>query len=120
MAKVLVQITSGPEHATKAALGFLVARAALDEGHDVTVFLAADGVHFVRRPVVEALAGLGGGSLSDVVDAVKNGGATFYASKMSLGARGIPEEEAATLGAQMGTPNALVQLSIDADSTLSY
>ena len=120
MAKVMVQIVSGPEHATRAALGFLVAQGALDDGHDVTVFLAADGVQWVNRPLVEAIAGLGGGKLSDNVDALKNGGASFYASKMSLGARGVSEDKAAELGAEMGTPSKLVELSLDSDTVLVY
>ena len=120
MAKVMVQIVSGPEHATRAALGFLVAQGALDDGHDVTVFLAADGVQWVNRPLVEAIAGLGGGKLSDNVDALKNGGASFFASKMSLGARGVSEDKAAELGAEMGTPSRLVQIALESDATLVY
>ena len=120
MAKVMVQILSGPEHATRAALGFMVAQGALEEGHEVTVFLAADGVHWVNRAVSEAIAGLGGGKLSDNIDALKNGGASFFASKLSLGVRGIAEERAADLGAEMGTPKKLVELSLDHDSTLTY
>ena len=120
MAKVLVQIVSGPEHATRAALGFLVAQGAVSEGHDVTVFLVADGVQFVKRPVTDAIAGLGGGKLSEAVDAIKEGGASFYASKMSLGARGIAEDATSELGAQLGTPQILVQLSLDSDAVLIY
>ena len=120
MAKVLVQIVSGPEHATRAALGFLVAKGALDEGHEVTVFLAADGVHWVQRSVTDAIAGLGGGKLSDGVDALKEGGASFFASKLSLGARGIDESSASALGARMGTPQILVQLSLESDTVLIY
>lgn len=36
MGKLLVHITHGPEAPTRAALGLLVARAAVEEGHDVT------------------------------------------------------------------------------------
>ena len=39
LANILVHITSGPEHPTRAALGFLVARAAIEEGHSVNLFL---------------------------------------------------------------------------------
>ena len=120
MAKVLVQIVSGPEHATRAALGFLVAQGAVEEGHDVTVFMVADGVQFVNSAVREAIAGLGGGKLSDNFDAIKQGGASFYASKMSLGARGIAEDVATGLGAELGTPKILVQLSLDSDTVLIY
>jgi len=120
MAKVLVQIVSGPEHATRAALGFLVAQGAVEDGHDVTVFLAADGVHWVNRAVTDAISGLGGGKLSDGIDAIKQGGASFYASKLSLGVRGIAEDVASTLGAEMGSPKILVQLSLDSDTVLIY
>jgi predicted peroxiredoxin len=120
MAKVMVQIVSGPEHATRAALGFLVGQGALEEGHDVTVFLAADGVQWVNRPLADAIAGLGGGKLSENLDALKNGGASFFASKLSLAVRGVSEDKAAELGAEMGTPAKLVQLSLDSDTVLVY
>lgn len=44
MPGVLIHVTCGPEHPTKAALAFLVARAAADDGHAVTMFLAGDAV----------------------------------------------------------------------------
>ena len=120
MAKVLVQVVSGPEHAPRAALGFLVAKGALEAGHDVTVFLLADGVQFLHPETRQAIAGLGGGTIAQEVDALKNGGATFYASKMSRGARGVTDEVAAALDAQPGTPNNLVELSLGSDTVLIY
>ena len=47
MATLLVHITHGPESPTRVALGFLVARTALDEGHEVSLFLAGDAAHIV-------------------------------------------------------------------------
>jgi uncharacterized protein len=44
MASILIHLTHGPEHPTKAALAFLVAKAAIEEGHAVTLFLAGDAV----------------------------------------------------------------------------
>ena len=38
MPRLLVQIVTGPENPTRAALGLLVAKAALATGHDVDVF----------------------------------------------------------------------------------
>ena len=35
---ILVHITQGPENATRAALGFLVAKTAIEEGHKVSLF----------------------------------------------------------------------------------
>ena len=119
VAKVLVQIVSGPEHATRAALGFLVAKAAVGEGHDVTLFLAADGVQWVNRSVTDAVAGLGGGKLSDDLDALK-GKATWFVSKLSLAVRGVDEDKATDLGAEMGTPQKLLEQSLASDTVLTY
>ena len=53
MAKILVHITCGPESPTKAALGFLVAKAAIDDEHEVSMFLAGDGVQLLRDAVLD-------------------------------------------------------------------
>jgi hypothetical protein len=50
MAKILVHVTHGPEHPTRAALGFMIARCAVEEGHTVSVFLAGDAVQLLRDP----------------------------------------------------------------------
>ena len=59
--KILVHITCGPENPTKAALGFLMARTAIEEGHTVTLFLAGDAVQLFRNDVLDNLAGHGTG-----------------------------------------------------------
>ena len=46
--RLLVQVATGPENPTRAALGLLTARTAAEEGHDVRVFLAGDGVQLAR------------------------------------------------------------------------
>ena len=48
MAKVYVNIHSGPELKNKATLGLLVAVTAQKKGHEVKVFFAADGVHLMN------------------------------------------------------------------------
>jgi uncharacterized protein len=48
MGTLLVHLTHGPEAPTRAALAFLVAKAAVEEGHDVSLFLAGDSVQLLR------------------------------------------------------------------------
>ena len=55
----------GPEAPTRAALGLLVARAGIEEGHDVSIFLAGDAVQLIRDAVLDSLTGLGTGSLRE-------------------------------------------------------
>jgi uncharacterized protein len=116
MAKLLINVTHGPEHPTRAALGFLVGRAAVDAGHEVTLFLAGDAVQLLRDAVLDNLVGLGTGSLRESYDALVAGGARFYVSGMSSKARGfepVGDVEAAQ-------PSKLVELAVDADRVLTY
>lgn len=120
MGKLLVHITHGPEAPTRAALGLLVAKAGVDEGHEVSVFLAGDAVQLIRDAVLDALAGLGTGSLRESFDAVTAGGGRFYLSGMSSKARGVNEADLAGKPAELAMPNRLVQLAFEADRTLTY
>jgi predicted peroxiredoxin len=120
MATVLVHVTCGPEQPTRAALAFLVAKAAIDEGHDVSVFVAGDGVQLLRPAVRASLQGLGTGALEESFDAVRAGGARIYASGMSSAARGVDEETLSDAGAVAAMPARLVELAIAADAVLAY
>lgn len=120
MGSLLVHVTCGPEAPSRAALALLVARAAVDEGHEVAVFLAADAVQLLRPAVLDALVGLGTGSLREHVDALVAGGGRLFASKMSAGARGVSEDDLVSVGAQPSPPARLVQLTFDSDRVLTY
>ena len=120
MGKLLVHITSGPEAPTRAALGLLVARAAIDEGHEVSIFLAGDAVQLIRDAVLDSLEGLGTGSLRDSFDAIASGGGRFYVSGMSSKARGLMEEDLAGKPAELALPKRLVQLAFEADRSFTY
>ena len=78
MAKLLFNITNGTNNPTKASLGFMLARTAVEEGHDVTVFLNADAVSLMRAPVLDNLVGLGTGKLKEHFDILKQGKVDIY------------------------------------------
>jgi predicted peroxiredoxin len=114
--KLLVHLTRGPEDPTRAALGFLVARAAADSGHEVTLFLAADAVQLLRPAVLDALVGLGTGSLRESYDALVAAGAKFYVSGMSSKARDFDPGDAA----EPALPARLVELIAESDKLVTY
>lgn len=119
MGSLLVHITHGPEAPTRAALGFLVARTALEEGHRVTMFLAGDAVQLLRAPVLDALHGIGTGHLRDHVDALLSGGARIYASGMSSSARGLTRENLPP-SVELAPPTRLVELTFESERVLTY
>jgi uncharacterized protein len=120
MATILVHLTHGPEHPTRAALGFLVAKAALEEGHTVTMFLAGDAVQLLRDAVLDNLAGLGTGKLRDSYDAVAAAGAKIYLSGISANGRGLSKADIEGKGAEFAMPNVLVNLALEADRMFTY
>ena len=110
---ILVHVTHGPEHPTRAALAFLVARTALEEGHAVTLFLAGDAVQLLRTPVLDTLAGIGTGRLRDHYDAIVKAGGRFYLSGMSSQARGLTQADIDGKPAQFAPPSVLLRLSLE-------
>jgi len=120
MGSLLVHITSGPEAPTRAALGMLVARAAIDEGHEVSVFLAGDAVQLIRDAVLDSLVGLGTGSLRESFDAIATGGGHFYVSGMSSKARGVTEADLEGKPAEFAMPARLIELAFEADRSFTY
>lgn len=120
MGKLLIHITSGPEAPTRAALGLLVARAGIDEGHEVSVFLAGDAVQLIRDAVLDSLTGLGTGSLRESFDAIVGGGGRLFVSGMSSKARGVTEDDLVGKPAELATPRRLVQLAFEADRSFTY
>ena len=120
MAKLLIHITHGPEAPTRAALWFLVGRAAVEEGHDVSFFLAGDAVQLLRDAVLDNLSGLGTGSLRESYDAVVAGGARFYVSGMSSKGRGVAESDLEGKPAEMAMPARLVELAFEHDRVFTY
>jgi predicted peroxiredoxin len=120
VANILVHLTSGPESPTRAALGFLVAKAAIDEGHEVSMFLAGDSVQLLRDGVLDSLVGLGTGSLRESYDAVVASGTRIYASGMSSKARGLGDLDLEGKPVELAMPNRLVQLALESDRVLTY
>lgn len=120
MARILVHVTHGPEHPTRAALGFLVAKMALEEGHEVSMFLAGDAVQLVRDAVLDNLAGLGTGKLRESFDSIVSSGGRLYLSTMSGKARGVTEADLEGKPAEFVMPTKLLELSLDADRMFTY
>ncbi len=119
MAHLLVHIHTGPENPTKATLGCLVALTALKEGHEVSLFLAGDGVHLLAESHRD-LEGQGTGRLGDHLEGLASMEAQFYLSGMSAKARGYDEGLLTGFKAEFAMPTRLVALSAAADNVLCY
>ena len=118
--RILVHLTSGPENPTKAALAFLVARTAIEQGHTVSMFLAGDGVQLLRDATLDSLAGVGTGKLREHFDVIVKGGGRFYLSGMSSSARGLTATELQGKPAELAPPAILLKLALEHDRMFTY
>ena len=118
--RILVHLTSGPENPTRAALAFLVARTAVEQGHAVSMFLAGDAVQLLRDTTLDSLSGVGTGKLREHFDIIVKGGGRFYLSGMSSAARGITAAELQGKPAELAPPAILLKLALDHDRMFTY
>ncbi len=118
--KFLIHVTHGPEDPTRAALAFLVAKSALEEGHTVTLFLAGNAVLLLRDADMSKVEGLGTGKLKEHYEAIVKGGGRFYLSGMSAKARGMTDADIEGKPAEFAMPKKLVQLAADSDRMFTY
>jgi len=118
--KILVHLTFGPEAPTRAALAFLIARTAVEEGHEVNLFLAGDAVQLVRDGALNNLTGLGTGKLREHYDAIVKGGGKFYLSGMSAKSRGLTKAEIDGKPMEFAMPTVLLRLNIESDKAFVY
>lgn len=118
--KFLIHITTGPENPTRAALGFLMARTAVEANHEVALFLAGEAVQLLREDVLNSLAGLGTGKLREHYDVIIKNGGRFYLSGMSSKTRGVTTADLKDKPAELAMPDVLLRLSIESDRMFVY
>jgi predicted peroxiredoxin len=118
--KFLIHVTQSPKDSTRAALAFLVAKTAIEEGHMVTLFLAGDAVKLLQEPTLSTLSGLGTGKLREHYDAIVKGNGRFYLSGNSSKARGVTEADLKDKPAEFALPNVLVKLAAESDRVFTY
>jgi predicted peroxiredoxin len=116
----LVHIHTGPDNATKAALGFLVATTAQKEGHTVSIFLAGDGAELITDGAISSVEGKGTGKLKESFESLIAGSARIYISGGSAKARAITDADLTGKPAEFATPAKLVELAAAADVVMVY
>lgn len=118
--RFLIHVTCGEENPTRSALGLLVAKSAVDEGHDVDVFLAGDGAGLARPGAAAATVGIGTGNAGEWLQYLAERQVPIYVSGMSAQARGMDADALSAAGFIPSPPTKLVALAAAADRVLVY
>ena len=120
MSKVLIHIHSDLEFKNKVSLGLAVTLAAEKKGHEVILFLAADGVNILNCKSAGQIVGQGTGDLFEHLENLKNTNVTILVSRKSAEARGYDDTLLDGYKAEFAMPDQLVEESIKSDSVLCY
>jgi len=122
MAKILIHLTHGPSAPTQADRAFLIAKTAVEEGHQVSMFLAGAAVELIRDENLDKTFGVGVTAvpLRDSVDAIIDGGGKIVLSQVSCGARSVGNDDLKGKNIELGMPNALVKMTVENDKIITY
>ncbi len=66
MAKILITATHGSEDPTRAGLAFVLAKGAVEEGHQVGLALVGEGSLLMKQPIRESILPVGLPPLKDL------------------------------------------------------
>ena len=117
---LLVHVTHGPEAPTRAALACLVAVAAVEAGHQVSMFFAGDSAYLLKDEVINSLNGIGTGDLADHFKTLTAAGVPMFVSGMSSKSWGVTEADLSGKNASFAMPAKLVELTFGCDRVLTY
>jgi predicted peroxiredoxin len=76
--RILIKSAWGSDDPTKAAFAFLHAKALLEAGHEVQIFLLGEAVSLMRAPVAEAVVPVGWPPLRETLAQVIEHGAPLH------------------------------------------
>ena len=125
MAKYLIIANSGPEDPNRATVPFLTAKALVEKGHKVSIWLYNNAVYLMPEGVAENIQAPGLPNLEDLVLflTMTNKIPVFIGVSCAIG-RGIVTEDHEPLCdftcGELGTPPQLADLIIEADNVIGF
>ena len=120
MAKILMNAIHGPSNPTRATLPFLVAKGAIEAGHEVEIILAHDGSLLMKDALRENLFGVGMPPLKELFQYAVEHRVPIYVRGGCAKARGISEEDLEGKNAVFIDRRRYAQLIVESDKVVSF
>ena len=118
MGSLFVQISHDADAGTRAQRGFLVASAAAEAGHAVSVFLAGGAVELLTPEQLDRDAF--GVPLRRHVTGLLDAGGTIFLSEAAMASRGFPLERLDVRPLVPASHTKIVELAFSHDRVLTY
>jgi len=120
MADILIIATRGVEDPTRAGLGFLLAKGAVEEGHQVSIVLVGDGSLLMKPALRESVTPLGLPPLKELFQFSVDHKVPMYVGGLCGKARGVSDEDLQTGNASWIDPKRLATLVAEHDRNVTF
>ena len=117
--KLVISVSSGSDDATRATLGMVAAKAAVEQGHAVTVWLQGEGVYLASRNVYPAIQGHNIPPMRDVMQALLAAKVPLWVCKACAEGRDVKPENVVPTADFRAMPD-YVQAVLAADKNLEF
>ncbi|MFA9460216.1 DsrE family protein [Thiohalorhabdus methylotrophus] len=117
--KVVVSVTHGTDDPTQATLGVLAAKAAADQGHEVTVWLQGEGAVLANKNVYPHVQGVNMPAMKDAMEALVDKGVPVWVCKACGVARDVGESNWVAT-ASYKTMGDFVGAALEADKNIDF
>ena len=125
MGKYLIIANNGPEDANRATVPFLTAKALVEKGHDVSIWLYNNSVYLIPEGVAQNIQAPGLPNLEDLLLflSMTKKMPIYIGVSCAIG-RGLVSEEHKLLSdftcGELGVPSQLADLIVEADNVIGF
>ncbi len=125
MSKFLIIVNNGPEDPNRATVPFLTAKALIEKGHEVSIWLYNNAVYLIPEGVAENVQAPGLPNLEDLLLflTMKHKTPIYIGTSCAIG-RGLVDDNNLSICdftcGKLGTPPKLADLIIEADNVIGF
>jgi uncharacterized protein involved in oxidation of intracellular sulfur len=117
--KVIISVSAGTDDPTRATLGILAAKAGLEQGNEITVWLQGEAVTIANKNVSGKIQGLNMPPMKDAVEKLVSSNVQFWVCKACGEGRNVgPDNWLET--ASYKTMGEYVSAALGMDKSLSF
>jgi uncharacterized protein involved in oxidation of intracellular sulfur len=117
--RVVVSVSYGTDDPTKATLGMLAAKVAVDQGHEVTIWLQGEGVTIANQQVYDKIQGLNMPAMKSVVEPLLSAQVPIWVCQACAKGRNVSPENWVETASYKGMGD-YVQAALNMDKSLNF
>lgn len=117
--KVVISVTSGTDDPTRATIGMMAAKVALEKGHEVSIWLFGEAVLIANKNIYPCIQGVNMPAMKDIMASLLEKNVAFSVCEACAKGRDVSDSNWVANASYRGMGD-FVDESLNADKTLFY